>query len=548
MTSPAQNSDHLLVENHELRTRLEEAEELLTAIRAGSVDALVIEGPQGPQVYTLEGADQPYRTYVETMNEGAVTLSQDGTVLYCNRQFAELTGGCPLKRPSANRFSRSLPVPTRMRSPRCYAPCDGGSGRVEIILEDRAGTPIPVRISARRTRLGSDEFICLVVTDLRGQKLQDQLREADQRKNEFLAILGHELRNPLAIIHNLLQVMRKKFGADASADMREMIEEQTRQMGRLIDDLLDVSRITTGKIRLELTCFDVAEVLAETVQSYRDTLEANGLRLILELPNRQLFVNGDKTRIAQVIGNLLHNASKFTDGDGQVTVALSADSGDNTALIRVRDTGMGMDNETLQSVFDSFAQADRSIARSRGGLGLGLALVKGLVELHGGEVTAASAGPGQGSEFIIRLPIEKAPLVASAEKVASVGRTRCFRILIIEDNQAGALSMQLLLKQLGHDVEVAYNGFDGLAAAARFKPEVVLCDIGLPGLDGYQIAQQLRQREEGGKTFLSALSGYGQAEDKRRALAAGFDMHFVKPLKIDLLDNVLAELEKQPIT
>ena len=199
------------------------------------------------------------------------------------------------------------------------------------------------------------------------------------------------------------------------------------------------------------------------------------------------------------------------------------------------------------SVFDTFAQADRSIARSRGGLGLGLALVKGLVELHGGEVTAASAGPGQGSEFIIRLPIESAPLEASGEKVASVGRTRCFRILIIEDNQAGALSMQLLLKQLGHDVEVAYNGLDGLAAAERFKPQVVLCDIGLPGLDGYQIAQQLRQREEGGKTFLSALSGYGQDEDKRRALAAGFDMHFVKPLKIDLLENVLAELEKQPV-
>jgi len=212
--------------------------------------------------------------------------------------------------------------------------------------------------------------------------------------------------------------------------------------------------------------------------------------------------------------------------------------------MRVRDTGMGMDSETLQRVFDTFTQADRSIARSRGGLGLGLALVKGLVELHGGEVMATSAGPGQGSEFIIRLPIESAPLEAPAEEVMSVGRTRCFRILIIEDNQAGALSMQLLLKQLGHDVEVAYNGFDGLAAAARFKPEVVLCDIGLPGLDGYQIAQQVRQREETRKILLSALSGYGQEEDKRRALEAGFDMHFVKPLKVDLLENMLANWEK----
>ena len=233
-----------------------------------------------------------------------------------------------------------------------------------------------------------------------------------------------------------------------------------------------------------------------------------------------------------MIGNILHNANKFTDGNGKVTVVLSADPAGNSVLIRVHDTGMGMDSETLQRVFDTFAQADRSIARSRGGLGLGLALVKGLVELHGGAVTAASAGPGQGSEFIISLPLESAVSEAPAEEAARVGQTRGFRILIIEDNEAGALSMQMLLTQLGHVVEVAHNGIEGLAAAAHFKPEVVLCDIGLPGLDGYQIAQQLRQREEGGKTFLIALSGYGQDEDKRRALAAGFNTHFVKPLRV----------------
>ncbi len=542
MTPPAQNSDDLRVVNQELRTRLEEAEELLAAIRAGSVDALVIEGPQGPQVYTLEGAEQPYRTYVETMNEGAVTLSQDGTVLYCNRQFAELTGAS-IEETIGRSILAFIASADQDAVAALLRAVEGGSGWVEIMLEDRAGTPVPVRISARRTWLGSDEFICLVVTDLRGQKLQDQLREADQRKNEFLAILGHELRNPLAIIHNVLQVLRKKHGADASADMRGMIEEQVRQMGRLIDDLLDVSRITTGKIRLELARCDIAKVVAETVQSYRAGLEANGLILALELPNRRLYVNGDKIRLAQVIGNLLHNANKFTDGDGKVTVALSADPAGNSVSIRVHDTGMGMDSETLQRVFDTFAQADRSIARSRGGLGLGLALVKGLVELHGGAVTAASAGAGQGSEFIISLPLESAASEAPAEEAARVGHTRGFRILIIEDNEAGALSMQMLLTQLGHVVEVAHNGIEGLAAVTHFKPEVVLCDIGLPGLDGYQIAQQLRQREEGGKTFLIALSGYGQDEDKRRALAAGFNTHFVKPLRVNLLEKHLAELE-----
>jgi PAS domain S-box-containing protein len=545
MTSPASNNDHLRVENQELRTRLEEAEELLAAIRAGSVDALVIEGPHGPQVYTLEGAEQPYRTYVETMNEGAVTLSQDGTVLYCNRQFAELTGAS-IEETIGQSILAFIASTDQAAVAALLRAVEDGSGWVEIILEDRAGTPVPVRLSARRTRLGSDEFICLVVTDLRGQKVQDQLREADQRKNEFLAILGHELRNPLAIIHNVLQVLRKKNGADASAEMRGMIEEQARQMGRLIDDLLDVSRITTGKIRLELARCDIAKVLAETVRSYRAGLEANGLTLALELPNRRLYVNGDKTRIAQVIGNLLHNANKFTDGNGKVTVALSADPAGNSVSIRVHDTGMGMDSETLQRVFTTFAQADRSIARSRGGLGLGLALVKGLVELHGGAVTAASAGPGQGSEFIISLPLESTASEAPAEEAARVGQTRGFRILIIEDNQAGALTMQMLLTQLGHVVEVAYNGIEGLAAATHFKPEVVICDIGLPGLDGYQVAQQLRQGEETRKLLLIALSGYGREEDKRRAAEAGFDRHFVKPIKVNLFENLLANWENDP--
>ncbi len=324
--------------------------------------------------------------------------------------------------------------------------------------------------------------------------------------------------------------------------MRGMIEEQVRHMGRLIDDLLDISRVTTGKIRLESTRFDLVKVVADTVQSYRDSLEGNGLTLSLELPNRPLFVQGDKTRIAQVIGNLLHNASKFTDSGGKVTVALSADPGVNTASIRVRDTGIGVDGETLRRVFDTFAQADRSMARSRGGLGLGLALVKGLVELHGGTVAAASDGPGQGSEFIIHLPIAGALSEAPSEETATVGPTRSFRILVIEDNQAGALSMQMLLKHLGHVAEVAYNGIDGLAAAQRFKPDVVLCDIGLPGLDGYQIAQRLRANQELRQSFLIALSGYGQEEDKQRALGAGFDIHCIKPLNIELLEKYLSEL------
>jgi len=380
------------------------------------------------------------------------------------------------------------------------------------------------------------------VTDLRGQKLQEQLRDADRRKDEFLAMLGHELRNPLSIIHNVLQILRKKNGADGTAEMRGMIEQQVRHMGRLIDDLLDISRVSTGKIRLENARVDLTQVVADTVRSHRDSLEATGLTLTLELPNRELFIRGDKTRIAQVIGNLLQNASKFTDSGGKVAVILRADESANQASIHVSDTGIGMDRDTLERAFESFTQADHSIERSRGGLGLGLALVKGLVEMHGGEVAALSDGVGQGSEFVIHLPIEAAAAEVAAAEAPSATRPRGFRILVIEDNQAGALSMQLLLNQLGHVSEVAFDGIEGLAAAARFQPEVVLCDLGLPGLNGYQIAQQLRQREEGRRLFLMALSGYGQEENKRRALEAGFDIHCVKPLKIDILEKLLAEL------
>ena len=540
MSSLALNYDQLVREYEELQARLNEAEELVNAIRAGSIDALMVEGPQGSKVYTLEGADQPYRIFVENMNEGAVTLARDGGILYVNRQFSQLSGAM-LEQMIGHSFYEFVAAADKEICA-AWLRDRGEDTRIEIDLKDRAGVLVPVRLSARPMVLGDDQFICLVVTDLRGQKLQEQLRDADRRKDEFLAMLGHELRNPLSIIHNVLQILHKKHDSGGTAEMRGMIEQQVRHMGRLIDDLLDISRVSTGKIRLEKTAFNLNQLLIDTVQGYRDSLEANGLTLSLQLPNRPLFAQGDKTRIAQVIGNLLHNASKFTDSGGNVTVALSADPGTDKASIRVRDTGIGMDQETLARAFDSFAQADDSLERSRGGLGLGLALVKGLVEMHGGAVEALSAGAGQGSEFIIHLPVQAAPAETTGPATSGAARPRGFRILVIEDNQAGALSMQMLLNQLGHVSEVAFDGIEGLAVAERFKPEVVLCDLGLPGLNGYQIAQQLRQREDGRGVFLMALSGYGQEENKRRAIEAGFDIHCVKPLKIDLLERLLAEL------
>jgi len=326
-------------------------------------------------------------------------------------------------------------------------------------------------------------------------------------------------------------------------ELHNMIDGQVQYMRRLIDDLLDVSRITTGKIRLEKERCDLGEILTNTANSYRDNLEANGLRLQIDHPNQPMFVNCDETRIAQVLGNLLHNAGKFTDSGGKVVVKLEANNDGKSAIISVKDTGVGMDADTLARIFDIFNQADHSIARSREGLGLGLALVKGLVELHGGEVSAASDGVGRGSEFTIRLPLAEPLSPRLPIKQNGFLKVRPYRILVIEDNRTAASSIQMFLSELGHEVEIANNGPAGISIAERIKPEVVLCDIGLPGVDGYEVARRLRQNKELGKIYLVAVSGYGQEQDKRRALEAGFNAHFAKPVDFKKLQHLLSELD-----
>ena len=378
------------------------------------------------------------------------------------------------------------------------------------------------------------------------KRTEQALIEADRRKDEFLAMLGHELRNPLGIISTAIQILQLKGPDDKNfLELRDMIDGQVQYMRRLIDDLLDVSRITTGKIRLEKERCDLAEILINTANAYRDNLEASGLKLEIDHPNQPMFVNCDETRIAQVLGNLLHNAGKFTDSGGTVVVKLKANAGGKSAFISVKDSGIGMDADTSARIFDTFKQADHTIARSREGLGLGLALVKGLVELHGGEVSAASDGVGRGSEFTIRLPLAEPVSSSLPSKQNGFIKVRPYRILVIEDNRAAASSMQMFLRELGHQVEIANNGPSGISIAERIKPEVVLCDIGLPAVDGYEVARLLRQKKELGEICLVAVSGYGQDQDKRRALEAGFNAHFAKPVDFQKLQRLLAELDYQ---
>ncbi len=369
------------------------------------------------------------------------------------------------------------------------------------------------------------------------ERLVAALREIDQRKNEFLGVLSHELRNPLTPIHNSLYIVQHATpGSEQVARATAIMDRQVSHLARLVDDLLDVTRISRGKIRLQCTRLNLTQVVRQTVEDHRTLLD--GIDVSLELPEADLWIVGDPTRLAQIIGNLLSNAAKFTPEGEKVSVSLRRV--EKSALLEVADTGLGIDPEMLPRLFEPFAQAERSLARTHGGLGLGLALVKGLVEQHGGTVKAYSEGPGKGSRFTVELLLdERAPQI-------TLGATRTEKaacshvVLIIEDNVDAAESLRDVLLLDGHEVMVAHSGLDAIAKAHERTPDVVLCDIGLPDMDGYEVARAFRAAPALEKVFIVALTGYAGAEDQRRAAEAGFDRHLAKPPNLKALRAMLA--------
>jgi PAS domain S-box-containing protein len=398
------------------------------------------------------------------------------------------------------------------------------------------------------------------------QALQQQaeaLRTADQRKDEFLAMLAHELRNPLAAIRNAVTLLQH-VGPDEPRFVRarEIIERQVAHQTRLLEDLLDVSRIIRGMVKLRRERVDLTRVVRDAAEDCRSLLEQAQLTLKLELPEEPVWVEGDPTRLAQIVGNLLQNAAKFTDQGGAVGVQVFGYSGvrgrmarpehlntrtpeyPNPVVLTIRDTGIGIEPALLSQVFDPFTQGEQTLDRSRGGLGLGLALVRGLVQLHGGEVWAESEGIGHGAAFHIRLPVASA--AAEPAAVASLpSPAGPIRVLIVEDNRDAAQSLRDLLELFGCTVEVAHSGPEALASARRCLPEVVLCDLGLPGMDGYQVAAALRQEPLTANARLIAVSGYGQEEAQRRSHEAGFDLHLTKPVDFDELQRLLEVTPQQ---
>lgn len=371
------------------------------------------------------------------------------------------------------------------------------------------------------------------------QQANEQLRAADRRKDEFLATLSHELRNPLApILNGVYLLERAPPGSGQARRAASVIGRQVEHMTRLIDDLLDVARISRGKMTLRKERVDLREIVKTTVEDHRDLFERRRIELSLSMARDPVCVAADSTRIAQVVGNLLHNAAKFTPERGRAHVAVRG--GSKRATITVSDTGAGLEASTLEQVFRPFTQGAQAIDRHDGGLGLGLALVKGLVEMHGGRVRAESSGKNRGSRFSVELPLAPFPERVAHARRAEERRVHSRRVLVIEDNTDAAASLEELIALFGHEVAVAHDGRRGLELARRFHPDVVLCDLGLPGVDGYRVAEALRADPEVRGPYLVALSGYTLPEDIERARRAGFQKHLAKPASPEALEVLLA--------
>jgi PAS domain S-box-containing protein len=498
----------------------------------------------------LRENEQRFRGLAEAMPQIVCVLEPDGRPDYVNPNWISFSG-------------LDLEATTRLGWERVLHPSDLAGARECRLLALRTRAPQDVELRYRAadgtyrwflSRLApvveGDRVVRLIgsAMDIEDRKRAEEalqranetLREADRRKDEFLGMLSHELRNPLAPIRNSLYILgRLDATALQARRAKEVANRQVAHLTRLVDDLLDVTRIARGKIELRRTELDVGALARRTAEDHRAMMQDRHLALAVEAPDRAVLVHGDETRLAQVIGNLLHNAAKFTPAGGRVTLAVAAEEG--RAVIRVSDTGSGIEPEALRSIFEPFTQSKQTLARSEGGLGLGLALVKGLAALHGGDVSASSGGAGRGSVFAVTLPLASPARPVEAEHEVQVAATRGRRrVLVIDDNRDAADSLAELVSMLGHRADVAYDGFAGLARAAEAPPDVVLCDIGLPGMDGYECARQLRALSASREVRLVAVSGYAQPEDVARAMEAGFDAHVAKPPDPEQLAGLLS--------
>jgi PAS domain S-box-containing protein len=526
----------------DLRARLDEPADIVRAIRDGEVDAFVVSEPRGERIYSLRRADVLYRVMVEEMKEGAATVDESGTIAYCNSYFAELLGQ------DRRAMVGSSLWPFVPEESRPFFEAWGGqaTARLELMMRATHGELVPVVCTVNRLDAGEEAgLFCVIMTDLRKQRREEQLVAESRRKDEFLAMLAHELRNPIAPLRTAGELLRSGGTSGSRVEKAgQVIERQVAHMSRLIDDLLDVSRITRGKIRLELEPVDLSVVVERSVEMSRPLVDARRHQLTVVPPQGPLRVQADVTRLSQAISNLLDNASKFTPEGGRIWITLQARDG--VAVIKVRDTGVGIAPDMMSRIFELFAQGDRTQETAKGGLGIGLTLVRTLIEMHQGTVEASSPGPGQGSELVVKLPLLVAPAVA-APAAAPAGNAAAAepgprrKVLVVDDNVDAAELLVLHLEDHGHEARVALTGEAALAAVDEFQPDVMLIDIDLPGMSGHELARRLRARP-GARPVLVAVTGFGKDRDRAASRDAGFDQHWVKPIGAPALMAFLAAL------
>jgi len=519
-----------------LRGRLAEAEDMLSAIRQGEIDALVVEGASGNQVYTLHSAEEPYRNLVEQMQEGAVVITGGGDILFANARFATLVGE-PLELVVGSRIDRFVNLSDRNEFQALVA---AGSGRRRCSFIGAEGSPFEVSLSLTTTVWTNGKRLNLIVTDLSELLEANRSRvraERDSRsKDEFLAMLGHELRTPLSAITSAVRVIEATHAeGETATHAHEVIARQVGHITHLINDLLDVERVVSGKIRLHRRTTDMADAVRSAVATF--TCDPQ-LKRSIEVSTEPAWADVDAVRLAQVLTNIVANAVKYTQPGDHIRVSLRADG--NDAVVTVGDTGLGISARLLPFIFDQYVQADRTLDRAQGGLGIGLTLVRRLVELHGGTVIASSEGEGHGSTFTIRL----AQVSQGRESMSLPGpldrRARPRRVLLIEDSADARDMLRIMLELAGHVVYDAADGLRGLALLNALRPDAAIIDIGLPGIDGYEVAKRIRQDAHGRHMLLLALSGYDAPADHAPS-ERGFDHHLVKPVDPDHLARLLGD-------
>ena len=502
----------------------------------------------------LREAEERVRSVVDHVLDGIITIDERGTVTTFNRA-AERIFGYAAREVIGQNVKMLMPDPYQ-REHDSYIGNYLGTGKAkiigigrEVLGQRKDGVTFPMELAISEFRLHERRYFSGIVRDITDRKrLESELRqrlqdlaEADRQKNDFLAMLGHELRNPLGPMSNALYLM-KVARADTSTvqEAQAMIERQLQSLVRLVDDLLDVSRIVQGKIDLRRERIRLADAVRRAVETSQPVIDANGHVLDLELPASPIYVMGDLIRLAQAIANLLNNAAKYSSAPGTIRVRLAREGVE--AVLAVTDEGEGIAPELLPRVFDLFVQGEHTLARSQGGLGIGLTLVRRVIEMHNGTVAAASLGRGKGSEFTIRLPAlpqaAAAPDEGTDAESMQLGSPR--RVLVVDDNVDAANSIAKLLRLFGHTVSCAHDGPSALVVADQLEPEVVVLDIGLPAMDGYEVARRLRANEKFRHTPLIALTGYGQYDDRLRSREAGFDQHLTKPADPIVLQKMIA--------